>query len=190
MKGKHILLGAIAGTLLTAGAANADFILGGAVIVPEDDSQVIIEFVGQDADFTGEFYFLGWGSVFEVTNPAPDTGTPGLGTLLFNNMSAAIGDTVMLPGSFDANAVLHFAYEVIAPDENTAVFATNVLADRNQFAYDADEGFFVIEDIPLPDSDYDWNDAQFQIAFQPIPTPGALALLGLAGLSARRRRRG
>jgi len=88
--------------------------------------------------------------------------------------------------------VLHFAYDIVAPvTATTAVLRTDVAGDQMQFAWDPQNSFFEIEDIYLdnPLCDEDYNDIVVGVCFIPVPGPGALALLGIAGVFGRGRRR-
>lgn len=185
-----VLTACLAASML-ADPADADLVMGEPVAVPIDASQIIIEFAGSDAGYSGDFYFLGWGGPDELLELAPDTAKPGLGMKLFNNHAASAGDTITIDGVFSAGAVLHFAYDVVSGRPDT--FRTDVAADRSQFAWDAAAGRLGIEDILLGDSDGDYNDAMLNITFTPvdIPAPGSVALLVCAGaipLRSRRRR--
>lgn len=186
-------LGAMAGAVcvLCASPASADLIVGEPVVVPFDASQVVIEFAGSDAGYTGSFYFLGWGTPDEIVELTPEEDKPGLGKRLFTNKTAIVGERHIIDGPFNFGDVLHFAYDVTRGRRDT--FRTDLLADQPQFAWDASNGSLGIEDIRMPGGDSDHNDAMVSIAFAPtnIPTPGAIALMTCAAaipLRSRRRR--
>ena len=192
MRHIHILLSAMAGAVAFAGNARGELIIGGPVTAPYDNAMATVQFLGQEAAYTGDLYFLGWGDETTVTEWSTSTDGTGLGQWLANNHSSTIGDAMMLDGSFSAGDVLHFAYnvtEVTEPPDGIATYRTD---DRNEgyrhFAWDAATGGFRVEDLPFYESDFDYNDAMFSIEFGMVPAPGALALLGLGGLVTRRRR--
>jgi hypothetical protein len=172
--------------------AAADLITGEPVVVPFDASRIVIEFSGSDAGYTGSFYFLGWGTPDAIVDLTPEEDKPGLGRRLFTNKTAVVGEQYVIEGPFSFGDVLHFAYDVTHGARDT--FRTDELADRAQFAWDADAGMLGIEDIRLPGGDGDHNDAMVSIAFDPagIPAPGPLALIACAAALPLRpqRRRG
>lgn len=198
---------------LTA-AANADIIMGEPVTSPVGLSTASIEFRGASASYTGELYFMGWGSEESILHFAPDSNHSHLGQWLFNNHESTPGSQMALLGEFDSGSVLHFAYKIISPRDQRDLFRTDVLNDRDNFAYDPANGDLRIEDLRRngghdgDDDDHhedhfrdehdggdclpydgDFNDAMFTVTFQSIPAPGSLALLGLGGLAMTRRRR-
>jgi hypothetical protein len=164
------------------------------IVVPTDNVTVTLTLDSTAALYTGNLYFLGSGNATTVLNPAPNSDGTGQGFFAFSNHGTPLGTSVLLPGVFNAGDVLHFAYDIIAPPTaTTEVLRTDVAGDANQFAYNHDPGdihYVMVEDIyPQDGSDMDYNDIVFGLSFQPIPGPGALALLGLAGLMGRSRRR-
>lgn len=161
------------------------------ITVPTDNVTVTLVFDHTAADFTGNLYFLGSGDASTVLSPAPNSDGTNQGFFAFNNHTSALGSTVLLPGAFNAGDVLHFAYDIIAPgDATTDVLRSDVAGDQAQFAWDTENSFFAIEDVyPDDGSDLDYNDIVIGVIFNPVPGPGALALLGLAGLMGRGRRR-
>jgi uncharacterized protein (TIGR03382 family) len=187
MQWKKMTFGALAFAMLAAGSARADLIVGAPVIAPANAPTAVVEFVSFEANFAGQLFFLGTGTEFAVTNPAPNSGPAMLGQFLFNNQVAAPGEQVTLDLTLQEGDYLHFAYKVIQPGHEN-IFKTNLAPDQVQFAYDAGDGTFAIEDIPVPSPATDYNDAVVQITF--IPAPGAAALLLLAGVVGTRRRRG
>lgn len=187
MRKMRLMLPGVAVLALATAAAHADLVVGAPVVVPEGMTGAQIEYLGPEADYTGEFYFLGWGDEDGVLEAAGDTGEPGLGQFLFNNQDSPIGSVETLSLDFSEGDVLHFAYNVIAPAGVEDLFRTDNEIDQIQFAWDAGDGTFAVEDIRIPSFWTDYNDAVFQVTF--IPAPGAMALLGLAGVLGSRRRR-
>ena len=186
---KHLAsLGLI--TLGLSGSACADAIIGGPVVSPTGLSTATVEFTGSSAGYTGDFYFLGWGTQDAVIHFAPNTTESDLGQWLFNNHSSQQGADATLDGLFESQSVLHFAYEITHPRKKHDVFRTDVSASADNFAYDAQTGFYGVEDLRRSYHGYDgdFNDATFSIAFHQVPAPGSLALLGLGGLAMSRRR--
>lgn len=184
----------LAAAISTAAHAGLPYGVGNAIVVPSNNVTVTLVFDHSSALFTGNLYFLGTGNATTLLNPAPNSDGTGLGTFIVNNHTSPIGTSVALPGVFNAGQVLHFAYDIVAPiGASTDVLRTDVAGDRMQFAWDPENSFFAIEDTYLsnPKCDQDYNDIVIGVCFTPVPAPGALALLGLAGLvGARRRRRG
>ncbi len=174
-----------------AAAANADIIMGQPVTAPSGLSTATLEFRGSSAGYTGELYFLGWGTEGTVLNLAPNTNGNHLGQLLFNNHESTSGSTVALLGEFESGSALHFAYVIVAPSSKYDLFRTDVESDRYNFAYDAESGDYRLEDLRRDYRNYDgdYNDAMFRVSFQSIPAPGSLALLSLGGFAMTRRRR-
>jgi len=87
--------------------------------------------------------------------------------------------------------VLHFAYDVIAPNHAAdELYRTDELVDQPQFKFDPSTGFFGVEDLRLPFSDADYNDATFRVSFaSTVPGPGALVAFALALLAVPMRRK-
>jgi hypothetical protein len=159
--------------------------------VPTDNVTVSLILDHTAALYTGNLYFLGWGTEDIVTNPAPNTDGTNQGTFIFSNHGTPIGTEVPLAGVFQAGQVLHFAYDIVAPvGALTDVLRTDIPADQIQFAWDPENSFFAVEDIrPEDGSDLDYNDIVVGVCFTPIPGPASLAIFGLAGLLGGRRRR-
>lgn len=172
-------------------AAHADIIMGQPVTTPSGRSTATLEFRGSSAGYTGEFYFLGWGTEGTILNLAPNTNGNDLGQLLFNNHESTYGSSVALLGEFESGSALHFAYVIVAPSSKYDLFRTDVENDRYNFAYDAENGDYRLEDLRRDYQNYDgdYNDAMFRVTFQSIPAPGSLALLSLGGFAMTRRRR-
>lgn len=171
-----------------AAAANADIIMGQPVTAPGGLSTARVEFRGSSAGYTGEFYFLGWGTEQSIIHNAPDSNGSHLGQLLFNNHTSENGSEMALDGQFTSGSVLHFAYKVLT---NGDLFRTDVENDHLNFAYDPGDGDYAVEDLRMDYRGYDgdFNDAKFKVSFQSVPAPGSLVLLGFGGLAMTRRRR-
>ena len=151
------------------------------IFAPCDNAQAEIFWIGSDAGYTGELSYI---------NPQES----GNDISLWTNHSATAGQSVILPGLFNAGDRLDFSYEVIRGGLD--FFSTANEADWGQFSIDATNPHDVyvgIEDIRLPGGDSDHNDAEFHIVFTcdvpATPTPGTAALLGAGGLMIGRRRR-
>lgn len=173
-----------------AAPASAELVSDVPITVPADNTKVWAEFLGETADFAGNLYFLGSGDADNVLMPAPDSDPTGLGQFLFNNHAASPGDMVMLIGVFDAGEVLHFAYDIVHPaDVEEELFRTDVEDDKKYFDFNATTGVVGIEDMRKPNSDLDYDDIQFRLVFEQVPTPGALPMLAAFALTRRRRRR-
>ncbi len=173
-----------------SGSAYANAVIGGPVVSPAGFSTATIEFAGSSAGYTGEFYFLGWGTQNAILHLASDSRDNGLGQWLFNNHSSEIGEIITLEGTFQPHSVLHFAYEVTHPRPKHDLLRTDVTEDALNFVYDASTGSYGVEDLrrSLRGYDGDFNDSRFAIEFQSIPAPGSLMLLSLGGVALTRRR--
>lgn len=196
MQNRTIALGlcafAVTGGITTIASAGLPYGTGVPITVPSDNVTITLVFDHTAALFTGNLYFLGSGNATTLLNPAPNTDPTNQGFFVVNNHTSTLGAHVVLPGVFQSGQVLHFAYDIIAPSNaSTDVLRTDVAGDRNQFAWDTENQFFAIEDVYLnnPQCDEDYNDIVIGVLFTPVPAPGALALLGMAGLVGRRRRR-
>lgn len=193
MKCSHSALGATFAILAfgTPALAGFPYGTGSPIVVPSNDVTVSVILDHRAALYSGNLYFLGWGTENVVTNPAPNSDGTNQGTFLFNNLNDPIGTEVALPGSFQAGQVLHFAYDIIAPaGALTDVLRTDVEEDQIQFAWDPENSFFAVEDIrPGDGSDLDYNDIVVGVCFMPIPSPGACAVFALAAAIGGRRRR-
>ena len=110
-------------------------------------------------------------------------------------------------GSFTVNYTeteigSRFDYEFFLTDGNIGVTDFEMVFGDNDFSYGFnldDPGDFAVWSIEVPYTGYQlvpatiYNDEVFGSAtvfdtFAPIPTPGSLALLGIAGIGRRRRR--
>ena len=165
--------------------------VGAPVVVDQNSAVVTIEFLGSHAGYTGELFFRGAGlDPYLITDPAPDSDAIGRGFRLFNNHTSQIGSQIELPGLFNEGDILHFGYELLAPARVAGQgFYTDVADDHVQFMFNATTGFFGVEDLRLPWSDEDYNDAMFRVTAASIPGPGALAAMSLMLIFRRRRRR-
>jgi hypothetical protein len=183
---------ALAAAISSAAPAGLPYGVGVPITVPTDNVTITLFFDHASAEYTGNLYFLGSGDADTVINPAPNSDATNQGFLTFNNHASVVGTAIDLPGVFNAGDVLHFAYDIVAPvTATTAVLRTDVAGDQMQFAWDPQNSFFEIEDIYLdnPLCDEDYNDIVVGVCFIPVPGPGALALLGIAGVLGRGRRR-
>lgn len=160
-----------------SGAALAD-VTDPAIIAPFEFSQVEIQWIGSRASYTGNLQWI---------DPAVST----VGGTLFDNKTAATGESYEIPRLYAQGERVDFVYDIVRGGLDT--FSTAVEEDWIQFRVDATDATNVlvqIEDIRLPRGDADYNDAEFRVVFtQSIPAPGSLALLGLAPACALRRRR-
>ena len=184
---------ALAAVISSAASAQLPYGVGVPITVPTDNVTVTLFFDSSSALYTGNLYFLGSGDADNVLNPAPNTDPTNQGFFAFSNHAVPVGTSVIVPGVFNAGDVLHFAYDIVAPSTATTdVLRTDVEGDQMQFAWDPENSFFKVEDRRLdnPLTDLDYNDIVVSIAFTPIPGPGALALLGVAAVLGRGRRRG
>ena len=161
------------------------------ITVPSDNTTITIQFLGASADYTGEFSFLGAGTVSQITLPATDTGLPGLGQHLFANHDGAT-DAIQLQGTYNTGDVLHFGYNIVQPLDVIDLLRTDVPNDTSQFDWDSESGQLTIEDLRQTNDFYDgdFNDNVVRITFSSVPTPGTafLAVLGfLVAIRGRRR---
>jgi len=189
-----LTIGAVSAAVMLSSTAEAALIPGAPVVVPFDNAQVTVEYWNAWAGWTGELYFLGSGTESEVLVSAPDDGA-GLGQFLMDNRGAPSAGPITLTGIFNQGDVLHFAYLIVDPEPFVGrLYRTDVASDAIQFAWNADNGDFTVEDnIPGdPWNDYDYNDMIVNIQFTQIPTPGtaALALMAVFVAAQRRRRPG
>lgn len=185
-----VTLGAAMLAIAAAGACGSVVVdpdragIGAPVIVWEDHAIVTVEFLGSDTGYTGELLFRGAGpDEFGITTPVAEAGD---GMVLFNNKTSSIGDTVTLPGVYRLGEVLHFGYVLLSPSRVAGEgFFTDLPGDHAQFLFEPSTGFFGVEDLRLPYSDEDYNDATFRITIAAVPAPGVLigfSALGLLGL--------
>lgn len=168
-------LGIIAVALALSAAASADPIIGEPIHITQNNTEATLVFVGSDAAWTGELYWI--------------DGDGALVGPIFNNHLSNPGDTYTIPNLFNAGDDILFAYDVLDGDPN--LFRMDG-AGINQFASEfvsSNAYHMFIEDIKLPGGDKDYNDNMFDVYTRAVPTPGSLALLGLAGLAAKPRRR-
>lgn len=168
-------LGIAAIVLAMTAGVNADPIIGQPINVTQNNTEARLVFVGSDAAWTGELYWI--------------DGDGALVGPIFNNHASVPGDTYTIPDLFSAGDDILFAYKVVTGETN--LFRMDG-AGINQFASEAvSSGYYhmFIEDIKLPKGDKDYNDNMFDVYTRAVPTPGSVALLGLAGLAAGSRRR-
>lgn len=184
--------GAVALAIALSSSAQAEYVVGAPIIVPNGNTTITLEFLSADAAYTGELSFLGAGTALQVTMPVSDTGAPGLGQQTFVNQTGTVGNTIVLEGVYNAGDVLHFAYRVFEPAGHEDLFRTDVPNDVSNFAWDAAAGLLHIEDLrpghPWYDADY--NDIIVRVTFSSVPGPAsALTMITgcLIGFSRRRR---
>jgi hypothetical protein len=173
---KNLGITAVLAAVAACTAANADPIIGQPIAIADNNTEVTLQFVGSDAAWTGELYWI---------NPGGSLVGP-----IFNNHVSLAGDTYTIPGLFDAGDELLFAYDVLTGQPNLFRMDDNV--GLTQFASESVSAGFhhmFIEDIELPGGDKDYNDNMFDVYTRVVPTPGSVALLGLAGATAGFRRR-
>jgi uncharacterized protein (TIGR03382 family) len=144
-------------------------------IVAQQDSDFTVRLVSSSAGWTG---WLGWISNTESEPVA----------LLSNK-----GPTDAAPiavGSAQAGEAVIFQYEITRGTPNT--YRQDDEAGARQFRHewlDESTARLFVEDIQLPGGDRDYNDAVFDVAFTPVPTPGTMAMgLAAGGLLVKRRR--
>ena len=165
---------------MAASHAAADIVFEDpAVFAPFDNAQVDFVWHYSHAGFTGE---LRW--VDNLFDAEPVT--------LWNNKTATRSQTFRAPRLFAAGERVDFQYEVVKGRLDT--FSNFNENDWSQFKIDSSDPLSVrvgVEDIRYPRGDMDHNDAVFSIVFSQaaVPAPGAVALLGVGGLIATRRRR-
>ena len=161
----------IAAAVVTS--ATADMVEG--PIVAQQDSDFTVRLVSSSAGWTG---WLGW-----ISN------TEGGPVALLSNKGPT--DAAAMPvGSVQAGEALIFQYEITRGTLNT--YRQDDEAGARQFRYewiDDSTARLFVEDIKLPGDDHDYNDAVFDVAFTPVPTPGTVAMgVAAAGLLVKRRR--
>jgi len=152
-------------------------IVQGPVVAPFD-AQAEITFVSRSAGWTGELSFLG---TSQNAISAPQ--------YLMSN-SAAAGDAASL-GLFNSGDELLFQYEIVSGGPNNT-YRMDDPAGALQFQHEftsSNVARLYVEDIELPGGDRDYNDAVFDVTFTQVPGPGPLALAGMGGMLALRRRR-
>lgn len=158
-----------------ASFAAADMVSG--PIVAQQDSEFSVRLISSSAAWTGE---LSW-----LSNTESEV-TPVL--LMTNKSSTNAAPTQV--GSVENGEALYFQYQITHGTQNT-FRQDGAGADqfRHQWTSDTTARLFV-EDIKLPGGDADFNDAVFEIAFTPVPTPGVLAMAAVSGgLFIKRRRK-
>lgn len=145
-------------------------------IVARYDSTFTVDFVSSSAGWTGE---LSWLSNTESEGPM----------LLMSNKSDPNAEPTEV-GSVQAGEAVLFQYEITRGVQNIFRQDDQIGADqfRHQWTSDSTARLFV-EDIKLPGGDADYNDAVFDVTFTPVPTPGTMAMAGLAGGLLIKRRR-
>ncbi|HWB20732.1 MAG TPA: hypothetical protein VG711_10555 [Phycisphaerales bacterium] len=189
-------LSAVVAALAVASSSRAQ--VSSPIFVPFDGAQVTVTFLSSDASFTGDLYFLGSsaddGEGGHGGGVIPPPGPAGvLGQLLFSNHATLAGTSVVLNGDFNEGDLLYFAYNLtqVDPGESLDLFRMDNADDQAYFHY-SENNRLGIEDLRTsnPWYDGDYNDIIVEISFAqvPVPAPGALALLGIAGTFSRRRR--
>ena len=157
-----------------ASFAAADMVSG--PIVAQQDSEFSVRLISSSAAWTGE---LSW-----LSNTESEV-TPVL--LMTNKSSTTAAPTQV--GSAQAGEALYFQYQITRGTQNT-FRQDGIGADqfRHEWTSDTTARLF-IEDIKLPGGDADFNDAVFELAFTPVPTPGVLAMAAVSGGMFIKRRR-
>jgi hypothetical protein len=164
----------IAATAFAATADVTDYSEG--PIISPYAASFTVDFVSSSAGWTGQ---LSWLSNTESQTPF----------LLMSNKSDPNAAPTQVATVGAGEAVL-FQYEITRGTHN--IFRQDDEVGGNQFRHqwtsDNTARLFV-EDIKLPGGDADYNDAVFDVVFTPVPTPGTVAIAGLAGGLLIKRRR-
>ena len=197
MARKALLIGATIVAGAVSAQAHAVMVTGRPVVITQNDTIVFVEFRTSHADNIGNLYFRGSGSRNNVDERATNTDGTGLGQLLFSSEDTLKGTTVQLEGVFKAGDKLHFTYDLLgsAGSTDSGFFKSwSEHPQRRQFAYNNTTDRYAIEDGRRGTSDFDgdFDDMIVKFTFQPVPSPGSLALmsLGLGVACVGRRRRG
>jgi len=170
----------------------------GELVTLERDSSVSVSFLSQSAGATGALYFSGYESEGSMAW-AVSSDTNELGTFLFSNHGTERGASIDL-GEFGAGSTLHFSYLVTKGRggaktgdlfESFDSGGVGYFASGSPRVFDGGVSYVMgVEDIMNPKrSDFDFNDAMFEVSAASVPTPGSVAL-GAAGLVFVARRRG
>ena len=133
--------------------------------VPADDP--FFEIMDYDSFVNTGDFLLGTFPIYELTFTAPSLSLPGSGTFWASPV-----------GYPDSQGQIQMFWPA-APYEN---------GEQGHFR-GADFGFPAWTPYSLVDADGFTADFTMTITADPVPAPGAIALLGLAGLASRRRRR-
>ena len=153
--------------------ASADMVEG--PIVAQQDSSFTVRLVSSEAGWTG---WLSW-----ISNTESEAVT------LLSNKGPKDAAPIAV-GTVEAGESLIFQYEITKGTKNP--FRQDDEAGARQFRHewlDGSTARLFVEDIELPGGDRDYNDAVFDVAFTPVPTPGTMAMgLASAGLLVKRRR--
>ncbi len=164
----------IAAAAFTASADITDYETG--PIVSPYAATFTVDFVSSRAGWTGE---LSWLSNVENEGPV----------LLMSNKSDPNAAPTFVGSVAEGESVL-FQYEITNGTHN--IFRQDTEVGAAQFRHQwtsSNTARLFVEDIKLPGGDADYNDAIFDIAFTPVPTPGTFAMAGLAGGMLIKRRR-
>ncbi|CAN0550388.1 unnamed protein product, partial [Laminaria digitata] len=155
------------------------------IFSPFNNAQVDVYWEYSNAGYTGE---LQW--VYTAFESSPQ----GLWTnKKYNGVDGATsGQSYQLTRLFAQGERVDFSYAILKGKKD--VFSTFEQADWAQFDVNAENPMDVlvrVEDIRYPGGDRDHNDAVFRVVFSQttVPSPGAMALMGVGGVFMVRRRR-
>lgn len=163
---------------LAAAGANADMIIGQPLVFSGTPQAVTLRYVSSSA---------GWDGVLWLD---ASSARDGIETPLFFNHGTVPGTELQI-GIFQPGERLDFIYDVISGSYDT--FRTTDPVTIAQFSWEVLDPHTTrvgVEDIRLPAGDRDYNDMVFEVHTLSVPGPPGMALLGLVGVLATRRRRG
>jgi hypothetical protein len=172
----RLCIGAGVVMLWTMGAG-AQVHYGQPIIIEGQTQSVSVHFMSSDTAYDGVLWLTG--------DSAPDM----LDMPLFFNHSGALGFEHEL-GEFQVGDRLDFIYDVFTgvPDS----FRTDDAIESMQFRWQWDTHDIIlveVDDVRLPAGDADYNDMRFEVRMRPVPAPGLVGGLAMAGVFGMRRRR-